>query len=144
VTGIDFYFNAQDRLQVACRLAAKAYARGNKVLVYAPQAELAQRFDKLLWTFQATSFVPHCMAHEPLAGETPVVIAMEPEAAPGRDVLLNLADESAPRFESYERVLEVVSAAGEDRGAGRARYKFYRDRGFAIANHDLAGGSQDG
>jgi DNA polymerase-3 subunit chi len=142
VTGIDFYFNAQDRLQVACRLAAKAYAHGKKVLVYAPQPELAQRMDKLLWTFQAVSFVPHCMAHEAIAAETPVLIAMEPETAPACDVLLNLADDCAPRFESYERVLEVVSP-GEDRDAGRARYKFYRDRGFAIANHDLAGG-QDG
>jgi leucyl aminopeptidase len=143
VTGIDFYFNAQDRLQVACRLAAKACARGNRMLVYAPQAELAQRFDKLLWTFQAVSFVPHCMAHDAIAPETPVLIAMEPEPVPGCEVLLNLADECAPRFESYERVLEVVSADGDDIDAGRARYRFYKHRGFAIANHDLAGG-QDG
>lgn len=144
MTSVDFYFNAGDRLQVACRLAAKAFSRGNKVLVYAPETEIAQRIDKLLWTFQAVSFVPHCMAHESIAADTPVLISMEPEAAPAADVLLNLADDCPPRFESYARVLEVVSAEGDDRGPGRARYKFYKDRGFPIANHDLAAGAQDG
>src|SRR2546429_9129384 len=49
VTGIDFYFNAEDRLQVACRLAGKALARGRRMLIYAPQHEIAQRIDKMLW-----------------------------------------------------------------------------------------------
>jgi len=60
VTTIDFYFNAEDRLQVACRLAAKAMADGKRMLVYAPDAELAARVDKLMWTWPATGFVPHC------------------------------------------------------------------------------------
>src|SRR6266480_654482 len=43
VTSIDFYFNAEDRLQVACRLAGKALARGQRMLIYAPEHEIAQR-----------------------------------------------------------------------------------------------------
>lgn len=144
MTSIDFYFNADDRLQVACRLAGKAAARGMKLLVLAPQAELAQRIDRLLWTWPATGFVPHCHAHDPLAAETPVLIAAEPEVDPSCEVLLNLGDEAPPRFERYARVLEIVPAEdGEARAAGRARYRFYRDRGFAIANHDLAAKAGD-
>lgn len=138
MTSIDFYFNAADRLQVACRLAGKALAKKHRMLIYAPEAGLAQRIDRLLWTWPATGFVPHCLAHDPLAAETPVVIALEPEPVPACAILLNLADECPPRFESYERLLEVVSRDGEDREAGRGRYRFYRDRGFSIANHDLA------
>ena len=48
MTTIDFYFNATDRLQVACRLAAKAIGDGKRMLVYAPDAELAARVDKLI------------------------------------------------------------------------------------------------
>ena len=33
MTSIDFYFNAEERLQVACRLAGKAVARGKRLVV---------------------------------------------------------------------------------------------------------------
>ena len=46
VTSIDFYFNAEDRLQVACRLAAKALKQGSRMLIYAPDADTASRLDK--------------------------------------------------------------------------------------------------
>ena len=53
MTSIDFYFNAADRLQVACRLAAKALAERKRVLIYAPDAELATKLDRLMWTWPA-------------------------------------------------------------------------------------------
>ncbi len=139
MTSIDFYFNAADRLQVACRLAGKAVAQKKKLLVFAPDAGLAQKLDRMMWTWPATGFVPHCLAGDPLAADTPVLIATEPDTAAACDILLNLAAEYPPKFERYERVLEIVSQENEERSAGRARFKFYRDRGFAIASHDLAG-----
>ncbi len=138
MTGIDFYFNAPDRLQVACRLAGKALAQGKRTLVFAPDPELARRLDHLLWTWPATGFVPHCAADDPLAAETPVLIAAEPEAAPSCEILLNLGAECPPLFERYERLLEVVPAEEQGRAAGRARYAWYRDRGYEIRHHDLA------
>ena len=33
MTSIDFYFNAEDRFQVACRLAGKAFAQKKKMLI---------------------------------------------------------------------------------------------------------------
>jgi DNA polymerase III subunit chi len=140
LTTIDFYFNAAERLAVACRLAGKALRQGKRVLVHAPQAEVAQAIDRMLWTWQAISFVPHCYAGDALAGETPVLIATagEPAAAEPLDVLLNLGPECPPGFERHPRVLEIVSLEAEERRAGRGRYAFYRDRGYEIRNHDLA------
>lgn len=139
MTSIDFYFNAGDRLEVACRLAGKALQKKNRVLIYAPQAEIAQRIDRMLWTAQAVSFLPHCAAHDALAAETPVLIAID-ETPPTTacEVLLNLSQECPPFFERHERLLEIVAQEDEERQAGRARYAFYRDRGYAIRNHDLA------
>ena len=139
MTTIDFYFNAGDRLVTACQLAGKALQEKKRVLVYAPQPEMAQRIDRMLWTWQSISFVPHCHADDPLAAETPVLIASGDVPAPGCEVLLNLSAECPPFFERHERLLEVVSRDDEERRAGRARYAFYRDRGYAIRNHDLAG-----
>jgi DNA polymerase-3 subunit chi len=142
VTSIDFYFNAEDRLQVACRLAGKAVARGKRLLIYAPEAETASRIDRLLWTWPAIGFVPHCMAHDRLAAETPVLIAAG-EEAPRCELLLNLGADCPPHFERFDRLLELVGRADEEKAAGRERFRFYRDRGYAIASHDLAG-AQDG
>ena len=138
MTSIDFYFNADDRLQVACRLAGKAMAQNKRVLIYAPDTQTAQQIDRLLWTWQATGFVPHCAPHDALAAETPVLIAADAEAPAGCDILLNLSAECPPHFERFERLLELVGAADEERKSGRERYRHYRDRGYAIVHHDLA------
>jgi DNA polymerase-3 subunit chi len=141
MTSIDFYFNADDRLQVACRLAGKAVKQGSRMLIYAPDAEVASRLDTLMWTWPAIGFVPHCPPHDALAPDTPVLIGGEEawEALPpGCDVILNLSGDCPPRFERFERLLEIVGPGDEERQAGRSRYRFYVDRGYKIANHDLA------
>jgi DNA polymerase-3 subunit chi len=138
VTTIDFYFNAQDRFQVACRLAGKVVAQKKRMLIYAPEPEAASRIDKMLWTWPAIGFVPHCALHDPLAGETPVLIAPELEAAPQCELLLNLGAGTPPHFERFERLLEIVAAEEAERQAGRDRYRFYQARGYQISNHDLA------
>jgi DNA polymerase-3 subunit chi len=138
VTTIDFYFNAADPLQVACRLAAKAIGQKKRMLVHAPDAELAARIDRMLWTWPAIGFVPHCAVHDPLAAETPVLIRSGEESPADCQVLLNLGPQCPPHFERFDRLLEVVGAADEERRAGRERYKYYLERGYKIANHDLA------
>jgi len=139
MTRVDFYFNATDRLQVACRLAGKAAASGSRLLIYAPGEETRQRLDRLLWTWPATGFVPHCGVHDPLAADTPVLLDAATDAAPGCDVLLNLSAEAPPAFERFERLLEVVGREDEDRQQARLRYRFYRERGYRIDDHDLGG-----
>jgi DNA polymerase-3 subunit chi len=136
MTSIDFYFNVQDRLQVTCRLAGKAMKQNQRVLIYAPQSEVAARIDKMLWTWPAIGFVPHCAVHAPLARETPVLIASADETPEGCEILLNLGVDCPPHFERFPRLLEVVDESGRD--AGRNRYRFYKERGYRIANHDLA------
>lgn len=138
MTSIDFYFNADDRLQVACRLAGKAFAQKKKLLIFAPATETARRIDNLLWTWQQLSFIPHCLASDPLALQTPILITTESADPPECDVLLNLAGDCPPFFERYDRLLEIVGQDDEGRSLGRSRFKFYKERGYAIGTHDLA------
>ena len=138
MTTIDFYFNASDRFQVACRLAGKALAQKKRMLIYAPEPETASRIDKLLWTWPAIGFVPHCASHDPLAPETPILIASDAESARECELILNLAEDCPPHFERFERLLEVVPAEDAARQAGRSRYRFYQSRGYKISHHDLS------
>jgi DNA polymerase-3 subunit chi len=138
MTRIDFYFEAEDRLQVACRLSAKAAQQKLRVLIYACDEAQAQRIDKMLWTWQATGFLPHCMTRSPLAAHTPVLVTCDPEDMPHDEVLLNLHYEWPPAFSRFQRLVEIVGRDDEDRVAARARFRFYRERGYEIVNHDLS------
>jgi DNA polymerase-3 subunit chi len=138
MTRIDFYFDAQDKLQVACRLSAKAMQQKLRVLIYTADELEAQKIDRLLWSWQATGFLPHCMTRSPLAAETPVLITHDPEDTPHDEVLLNLHHQWPPAFSRFHRLVEIVGRDDTDREAARARFRFYRDRGYEIANHNLS------
>ncbi len=138
MTAVEFYFNAADRLQAACRLTTQALAAGERLLVYAPDPELAARLDRLMWTWPATGFLPHCAVDDPLAPDTPVLIARDERAPAEFHVLLNLGPECPPHFARFERLLEVVGTDEAEREAARSRYRLYKSRGYGIANHDLA------
>ena len=139
MTSIDFYFNAGEKLQVACRLAAKALGQQKRLLIHAPDAETASQIDRTLWTWPAIGFVPHCPLHDPLAAETPILIGSGEDTPEGCELILNLDAQCPPHFERFARLLEVVGTAEEDRQAGRSRYRFYLERGYRIASHDLKG-----
>jgi DNA polymerase III subunit chi len=137
VTRIDFYHYADDKLRFACRLAAKAYDQATRLVVYTPDARVLGEFDKALWTFQSTRFVPHAFAGTAVAAETPVILASAGEELPHHDVLLNLSDEWPPFFASFERLLEIVAADDGDKAKARERYAFYKKRGYDIKMNNI-------
>jgi len=138
VTRIDFHTNVGDPLAYACRLARKAYASGRALVVLAEPQRLAA-FDEQLWTFAPLEFVPHCMAKSPLAQETPVVLASNLNDVPHHQVLVNLGAPVPAQFARFERLIEIVGNEGDELAAGRERFRFYRDRGYAIETHKQGG-----
>ncbi len=139
MTRIRFYSNAEDRLQAAAAWLAASW-RKQPVLVFAPDAAVAERLDRMLWTQPATGFLPHCRADSPLASRTPVLIADNLDTLAQDRCLLNLSNEVPPGFSRFEEVIEVVSMADGDRLPARERYRFYRDRGYAVDNRNAADG----
>jgi DNA polymerase-3 subunit chi len=137
MTEIDFYSAAGDKLNLACRLAAKAYRKGRRVMIYTSDEGLAQRFDELLWTFAPTDFVPHCQSGNKLAETTPVIVGNEPPDGLHNDVLINLDLENPPFFSRFQRLIEVTGSTQEDTQAARKRYRFYQDRGYQIRHHKV-------
>jgi DNA polymerase-3 subunit chi len=138
VTQIDFYIHVEDKARTACRLAAKAFAQDLRMTMLCPDAETAARMDRLLWTFSATGFVPHCLAGDALASVTPVLLDGSASEPDHDQVLLNLSPERPPFFSRFQRLIEIVSRDDDDRRLARERYRFYRDRGYEIRSHDLS------
>lgn len=138
MTRVDFYFNADDKLDVARKLAGKAYQAGLKALLYTTDERMASDLDAAIWIRDKLAFLPHVRCGHPLAKETPVLIGTDADALASHDVLINLDAAYPPCFGRFERLLEVVGKDEADRQAGRQRYAFYKQRGYAIENHDLA------
>lgn len=137
MTEITFYTFADDPLDVARRVAAKAYGQGKQVMLYAPDPAVADAIDRVLWTTPALGFVPHCRDTDALAAETPVLIGSNVDALRHADVMINLADAQPAGFARFERLVEIVGQDEPGREQGRARYRFYQSRGYALQTHDL-------
>ncbi|MEP7056526.1 MAG: DNA polymerase III subunit chi [Caldimonas sp.] len=142
MTEITFHFNVPDRTAYACRLLRKATRRGARVVVTGAP-EMLGRLDRELWEFDPVEFIPHLWLHADAALDerrraTPVWLAEDPSNAPEHDVLVNLGECAPSGFESYARLIEIVSSAEEDRTAARMRWKHYANRGYPIARHEVA------
>jgi DNA polymerase-3 subunit chi len=130
MTRIDFAFGAPDRLRMACQVVRKRYLAGQRLVVYCKEGSRLAAFDRMLWAFDDTSFVPHVLANDPLAAETPVVLtsgdpwqAAQAAVADGQPQpwLLNLDDACPPGFDAFERLLEIVSDDPDDKQAAGGR-----------------------
>ena len=61
--------------------------------------------------------------------------AVEPDGP--SDVLVNLANDIPAFFSRFNRVAELVAGDDTQREAARARYRFYKDRGYTLNTHKL-------
>jgi len=140
MTHIDFYLLGKNKIggenHVACRLAEKAFRMGHRIYMYSDGIDTCKKLDQLLWTFSASSFVPHSLD---LAddSDTPVCIGFQEPPTDFADVLINLSEEIPLFFSRFERVAEVVGASDSEKQQARKRYRYYRDRGYELQTYDL-------
>ena len=142
MTEVTFHFNVPDRTDYTCRLVRKASRLGASVVLAGPAVALAH-FDRALWTFDELEFLPHVLLRpgQPVAPRlraTKVWLAQDANQAGLHELLINLGAEAPAGFESFEKVVEIVSADEADRAAARSRWKHYASRGYAIRKHEVA------
>ena len=138
MTQVDFYIHVDNKLQTLCTLTTKALARKLRVLVLTPDPQTTEQVDKLLWTQPPIGFLPHCRSHHRLAPITPIIVDHVAEPVVHEQLLINLNAQCPAVFSRFERVIEIVSTDDSDRELARERYRFYRDRGYEIRNHDMS------
>ena len=137
MTSIDFYTHVADRLEVAAKLVAKAFAQHGSVRVLTPDPATTEQLDRRLWLTPPIAFLPHCRVASTLASETPIWVDHVEEHPGPAAVLINLGLGPPPFFSRFERLAEVVGVAEADAAAGRDRYRFYRERGYELRTHNL-------
>lgn len=144
MTRIDFYILASSVPQASelfsCRLTEKTYNLGHKIYIHTSGEAQSRKMDQLLWTFKQSSFVPHGIDGECPDESTPVLLGHQTQLnnpTHRRAVLINLAPTIPLFFSSFERVAELVSPDEKNKIAGRERYRFYRERGYTLKNHNI-------
>ncbi len=141
MTQVDFYILGKrargDRYTLACRLAEKAWQQGRRVYLHTASDAESRHLDRLLWTYRDGSFLPHGIQGNADPGLNPVLIGHQDDGAGEHDVLINLSNEVPAFFSRFKRVAEPLDQDQEVRSAGRNRYRFYRDRGYPLASHDV-------
>lgn len=130
---VDFYHCTRTPLlDVAVRLAAKAYDSGQRLLVLAA-AELLTELDNLLWTLQPESFLPHGIAGAAEDRAQPILLTSDSAAigAPAnRATLLLLLARPVPRSDGFSRILNLF--ASDSIAQARADWRALQDAdGFA-------------
>ena len=141
MTRVDFYLLAENRgetrLKFACRLAEKAYSRGNHIFMQTNNTAETKQLDELLWSFRDDSFVPHAQVASEEAPQSAVLIGeTPPEDLAQPDLLINLTSRVPTNFGHFKRLAELVPEMDEARREARERYRHYRDRGYEVHHHD--------
>lgn len=141
MTRIDFHTNIPDKLSYACRLARKAYAAGGKLVLLTEDAAQAAALNEALWSVSETDFLPHVLAGDPLAGQTPIIVTDSDQAElPHGDMLVNLTRHTPANVDRFQRVFEIISTDEDDAAAGRKRYVVYKQQSYPLT-HFVAGKS---
>jgi DNA polymerase-3 subunit chi len=142
VAEITFYIlptaSTQERLLFACKLVEKIYrSEGQPCYVLTDSLAQSQRFDDLLWTFRAGSFIPHQLYSADSADLSPyqkVLIGFEPAPQGWHKLVLNLSSQIVTQA---ERVLEILDNSEQTKAAGRLRYRHYQQAGDNITTHKM-------
>ncbi len=146
MTRVDFYLLDQategGRDLTVCKLAHKAFHLGHRIYILTADHESAQRLDRLLWTFSAGSFIPHGLGAQAEGADLPVLLGREEPPATHEDVLITLAPEVPECFSRFQRVAEVVGGDEDNKTQARERFRFYRDRGYALQTHKISAGEE--
>jgi DNA polymerase-3 subunit chi len=139
MTRIDFYFNVTDKFRQVTELATDALKERRRLFIFTTDADAASMLESALWSHPPTGFLPHCRSNHPLGAETPIVIDWQGQNLLHDDILINLTPEHPPFFSRFRELIEVVGLEENDRSTARTRFRFYRERGYEIESHDVAG-----
>jgi len=139
MTRIDFYQieNTEPPLVFTCRLIDKVYRLGHRIYVHTSSEQESEALDDLLWSFREDRFIPHSL--QKIEESAPIKIGHNHEPSEHQEVLVNLSGEVPDFFSRFDRVAEVVPLEDERRESARQNFRFYKERGYPLEYHKMAG-----
>lgn len=137
MTRVEFFFNVPDKLAKAAEMCDKAVVKGRQLTIFTQNEKMNQAMQNYLWQFSATSFLPSCLPNEDNYKFSPIILDTNGEQLAQDDVLINLQTQHPPFFSRFRYLIEMVGLDEADKIAARARFRFYKDRGYEIKTSDV-------
>ena len=148
MTNVNFYVSKEvglePRLAIVYRLVTMALQRNLSVHIHTDNEKNSMHIDDLLWKKEKASFIPHLIIDESgttnsteKIRKTEVTISHNFEPMKDCDYLINFSSERPSYFSRFEKLAEIIDSSEEILAAGRKRYVFYRERGYALQYHQL-------
>jgi DNA polymerase III subunit chi len=129
---------AHDRDLFTCKLAEKAYRQGIYSFILTESEAHSKIMDDLLWTFRASSFIPHQIFSKNSANMLPqIIISDNPNHVQQGATLINLSHYYPEHIEQFERIMEILDQKDTILHAGRSRYRQYQQAGANLTTHKL-------
>lgn len=136
MTRVTFYSNLADKQQALVVLLQRSLAKKNKVTIMVDAEATAKACSDYVWQADEATFLPNVLAPDQYAEKTPIVIDWQEKQLCQDDILINLSEKQLTSFSRFRHLIELVSNDEQDKTAARARFKFYRDRGYEIQHFD--------
>lgn len=143
MTRIDFYFNVNNKQRLLLDVVQAALAKNRQVTIATEDEVMAGTVSAELWQTEPESFLPNVPGNHTSATYTPVVIHWQNQAVIQDEMLINLTQKEPGFFSRFTQLIELVTNDEQDKVAARARFKFYRDRGYEIKNIDYVQGKTE-
>ncbi len=138
MTKVDFHIlpsiQEEDRLLYVARLTQKARSQSLNVLIAVEDGSHKSALSTALWNLSSESFLAHESIEE---NHCSIQISENNNCGEHHQVLINLRKQTPDYFSRFERVFEVVSQEPSVLATSRERYRFYKDRGYPLSQHDL-------
>lgn len=127
-----------------CRLLRKAYASRAEVAVLGQEREL-DNLSRQLWCVGELDFIAHASLHASQIERKYARIHFIDDLSKvtHQQLVINLLSQVPSGFERFDRVIEVVGQAEEERASARSRLRYYKERGYAIQYHPYAAKSTE-
>lgn len=142
---VDFYLIANQvsdaKYKLASRLANKLLRLKQKTLLVVTDPQSFQTLDKILWSYNDTSFVAHENATE--ASINTIVHLAVPAQIDDKllhnkyKVVINLTDRVLDGCTKVARIAEIVEHNETAKSSARERFRAYQAQDYAIKTHNI-------
>ncbi|MBW0454494.1 MAG: DNA polymerase III subunit chi [Candidatus Kinetoplastibacterium crithidii] len=137
---IDFVFDIKNKLLATCHIIKGIYMTSS-IIIYCEEKTTAHKIDKLLWSFDETSFIPHSISDSYNKNNTRIIITtkdlfelkyIDKTNKNYLSYIVNLSNNYPQHYDQFDHLIEIVSEDENDRARARLKWKFYKQNGHIV------------
>ncbi len=141
-SAIFYILNSNDDINHSiCKIIKKFYESEKKIIVSSKDLILIDEVNKLLWTFEQLSFIPHSTSRD-YDSLAPVLLTetdYKNDSISKKDynVFINLDDQVKTDYHDHEIIVELVSSNEQQKKIARDKYLYYKSNKLNVKHENL-------